>query len=128
MVLTDGEPDDPTRGHVQDAIEIELALVGGHLGAVAVPPAVEPVGAELAADQIRCPPPSPALTGALLATLLASSCEPELAHHRRDGVLADHPALLTQVGGDPWGPVGAAMLGEQEPDPRRQLGLPGMLR
>ncbi len=45
--------------HVQHAVEVELAFVGDDLGAIAVPLVVEPVGGEVAPDQVRRPPPSP---------------------------------------------------------------------
>ena len=50
-----------------------------------------------------------------------------------DGVSARAPELdlweaFQRVGGDPRGPVGAAMLREQEPDPCLQLGPSGMPR
>ena len=42
VMLAEGEPDDPSRAHVQHAVQEQLALVGDDLGAVAVPLAVEP--------------------------------------------------------------------------------------
>ena len=128
MVLTDGEPDDPARGHVQDAVKVELALIGGHFGAIAVPPAVELSDGELAADQVRCPPPSPPLPGGLLAAPLAPGGQPELPHHLGDGVLTDSPTLIAQVRSDSRSTIGPAMLGEQEPDPRLELSPPRVPR
>jgi hypothetical protein len=46
VVLTDREPDDPARPHVQHAVQVELALLGRELGAVAVPLAVQLVAAK----------------------------------------------------------------------------------
>jgi hypothetical protein len=102
VVLAQAEPDDPPRSHVQDRVQVEPALVGGNLGAVAVPLAVEPVGAEVPADQVRCPPPAAALPGGLLTLLAASGGQPELTHELCDGVLADPTPGVTQVRGDPW--------------------------
>ena len=128
VVLAQPEPDDAPRPHVEDRVEVELALIGGDLGAIAVPLVVEPIGGEGPADQVRCPPLPPALPGGLLATPLAPSSHPELAHQGSDGVLADGPPLIPQVGGDPGRPVGAAMLGEQPPDLDLQLRPPRVLR
>src|SRR3954447_6220102 len=116
VMLTQTEPDDPPRAHVQHRVQVELALVGGNLGAVPVPLVVEPVCAEVPADAVRCPPPAPTRTGGLPAPATTSRGEPKLAHQRRNGVLADPPALITQVRGDPRRPVGPPMLGEQPGD------------
>jgi hypothetical protein len=121
VVLAQGEPDDPPRAHVQHRVEVELALVGGDLGAIAIPLVVEPIGAEVPADQVRCPPPAPALPGGLPAFTLGPGDQTELAHQLRDGVLADPPTLIAQVRGDPRRTVGAPMLGEQPPDLDLQL-------
>jgi hypothetical protein len=43
-----------------------------------------------------------------------------LAHHRGDRVLADRPACLVQVSGDPRRPVSAPVRSEQAPDLGRQ--------
>jgi hypothetical protein len=112
VVLTDPESDDAPRAHVQYGVQIELSLVGGDLGAIAVPLVVEPIGAEVPADQVRCPPLAPALPGGLLAPSRTPGSQVHLAHQGRDGVHADRPALITQVRGDPRRPVGATMLGE----------------
>src|SRR5680860_1679912 len=56
VVLAQGEPDDAPRTHVQHAVQVELALVGGNLGAIPVPLAIHRGGREIAADQVRCPP------------------------------------------------------------------------
>jgi hypothetical protein len=81
--------------------EVELALVGGNLGAVAVPLVVEPIRSEVPADQVRCAPPAAALPGGLFALLAAAGGQPELTHELGNGVLADPPAGIPQVGGDP---------------------------
>ena len=94
VVFTQAEPDDAPRRHVQDAVQVELAVVGGYLGAVAVPLAVEPVGGEVTPDQVRRPPPAPPRTGGLLTATFPPGSQPELAHQLRDGVLADPPALV----------------------------------
>lgn len=111
VVLAEGEPDDPPRAHVQYRVQEQLPLVGGNLGAVAVPLAIHLVGGEVPADQVRCPPSAPALAGGLPAPLLDPGDQVLFAHDLRDGVLADPPAGLVQIGGDPRRPVPAVMLG-----------------
>ena len=108
VVLAEAEPDDAPGAHVQDRVEVELALVGGYLGAVAVPLAVDLLSAELAADQVRCPPPSPALPGRAAAPPSRPCAQPQLTHDRRDRVDTDPPPLITQVRGDPRRPVQSA--------------------
>src|SRR3954452_4873289 len=56
LVLAHSAADDPTCANVEHAVEVELALLGCDHGAAAVPLVVEPVGAEVALDQVRCPP------------------------------------------------------------------------
>jgi hypothetical protein len=51
----DAEPDDAARAHVQHAVQVQLALVGWDLGAVAIPLAVEPIRGEVTLEQVRCP-------------------------------------------------------------------------
>src|SRR3954454_19031129 len=128
VVLAEGEPDDPPRTHVQHAVQIQLALVGDDLGAVAVPLAIQLVGREVPADQVRRPPPPPALAGGLLAPLLSPGDEVLVAHDLRDGVLADPLPGLLQVGGDPRGAVSTVMLGEQPGDLGGQRDPAGVLR
>jgi hypothetical protein len=57
-VLGDGEADDSLRADVQHAGQAQPALVGGDLGDVGEPALVEPLGAEVTPDQVRCPPPA----------------------------------------------------------------------
>ena len=45
VVLAERKPEDPARAHVQHRIQIQLALTGDDLGAVAVPVAVRPAAA-----------------------------------------------------------------------------------
>src|SRR5258705_4242051 len=76
------------------------------------------------------PPAALARPGRGLALLLPPGCQALLAHHRGDRVLADRPALIAQVRGDPRRAVLAFMRGEQPlhlglellmpPCPRRQ--------
>jgi hypothetical protein len=52
-MLAQGEPEHPARGHVQDRGQVQLALAGSDLGAVAKPLAVELGRAEVAFHQVR---------------------------------------------------------------------------
>src|SRR6185369_15005521 len=115
--------DHPPRGHVQHAVQEQLALVGDDLGGVAIPLAVDLRGGEPAPDQVRGPPPACARAGAAAAPLAAGD-QPLLGHDLRDRVLADPPPGLVQVGGDPRGAVAATVRGEQPRDLSRELGAP----
>src|SRR5207248_39836 len=113
--------------------QVELALAGGDLGAIAVPLGIDRLCREVPLDQVRRPPAPLARPGGKPAPLLAPGGQAQLAHDRRDGVLADRPPGLAQVRGDPRRPVGAPVGLEQPPDlscqrlfarcPRRELGV-----
>jgi hypothetical protein len=94
---------------------VQLALSGADLGAVAEPLAIHLRGGEVSPDQVRCPPPAPAGPRRRLALPLAPGGQVLFAHHRCDGVLADPPPRIAQVGGDPRRPVPAAVQLEQPP-------------
>ena len=125
VMLAQGEADEPPRAHVQHRVQVQLALGGDDLGAVAIPLAVDPLGGEPAPDQVRGPPPAPPRAGAAAALALAAGDQPLLGHDLRDGVLTDPPTLLAQVRGDPRGTVAAAVRGEQPADLGRELLAPG---
>src|SRR6266545_7498147 len=138
-MLAEGEPEDPARARVKHRVQVELALSRPDLGAVAVPPAVDPVGRELAPDQVRCPPPAFPRPGSALAALPAGAGgQALLTHQGRDGVLAHPPARLAQRGGDPRRPVLAPALREQPRDlgfqplaarrPRPQAAIPPLVK
>jgi len=101
VVVGQGEPHDPPRSHVQHRGQVQLALVGDDLGAVAVPLLVHRAGREVAADQVRGPPPTPARAGGTPTLLAHPGHQMLLTHDLRDGLLADPPARLAQVIGDP---------------------------
>src|SRR5262249_34031051 len=98
------------------------------LGPVAVPLPIHCAGREITPDQVWCPPPSLALSGGVLAPLLRPGHQVLLTHDLCDGVLADPPAGLAQVVGDPRRSVLAVVSGEQLPDRRGQLRTPRMPR
>jgi hypothetical protein len=50
VVLAEREPEHPAGGHVHHRGQVELALAGGNLGAVAVPLAVDLLCAEVPLD------------------------------------------------------------------------------
>jgi hypothetical protein len=126
VVLAEGEPEHPAGGHVQHRGQVELAFCGLDLCAVAVPLGVDLLRREVALDQVRCPPAALSRPGGGPALLLAPGGQALLGHDRSDGVLADLPPGLAQVGGDPRGPVSAPVRGEQPPDLGRQR-LPARL-
>jgi hypothetical protein len=117
----EGEADDPPRSHVQHAVEIQLALVGDDLGAIAVPLAVDLPSGKPPPDQVRGPPPAPPRAGATAALARVAGDQPLLGHDLRDRVRTDPPARLAQVRGDPRGAVAAAVRGEQPADLGGQL-------
>src|SRR5690242_9364172 len=94
VMLAEREAKDPPGGHIQYRGQVELALPGGNLGAIPIPLAVDLAGGEVAADQVRCPPPALARPGGALAVLLPPRRQLLLAHQRGDRVLADPPARL----------------------------------
>lgn len=51
VLLAQREPQDPARAHVKHRVKVELAFIGGDLGAVAVPLAVDGARAEVSPDQ-----------------------------------------------------------------------------
>ena len=53
MMLRQREAEDPARAHVQDRGEVELALLRGDLGMVAVPLDVDLLRREVPPDQVR---------------------------------------------------------------------------
>jgi hypothetical protein len=100
-MLRQAEPEDPPRPHVQDRREVQLALAGGDLGAVAVPLAVDGGRSERPLDQVRRPPPALARPGRGPAAGLAPGGQAHLGHQHGDGVLADCPPGVPQRGGNP---------------------------
>src|SRR5690349_10039562 len=122
------EPDDPARGHVQDRVEEQLALVSGQFRAVAVPLLIHRARREITPDQVRRAPPSLALSSGVLAALLRSGHQMLLTHDRRDRVLTDPPPGLTQIVGDPRRTVLTVAGGEDLSDRRGQLRTPRMPR
>jgi hypothetical protein len=96
-----GEPQYPAGGHVQHAIQVQRALTGGYLGAVAVPFLVDLRRREVPLDQIRRPPLAPARTGARPALLLRPGGQAHLGHYGGDGVLADLPPSVPNLGLSP---------------------------
>jgi len=95
VVLADGESDDPPRAHVQHRVQLELALISVHLGAVGVPLVVDPVRLEVPFDQVRGPPSALVLPGGAASVPLRAGHQVLLTHDRRHGVHADLPARLT---------------------------------
>jgi hypothetical protein len=95
---------------------MQLPFIGGDLGAVAEPSAVERGRREVPLDQVRCPPPAFAWPGRGLAFLLSPGRQAELTHERCDGVLAHPPSRLAQISGDPRRTVLAVMQPEQAGD------------
>ena len=80
--------------------------------------------AEKSRSRVKLPKPAspaPALPGGLLPLPAAPGRQTQLPHQLRDRVLADPPALIAQIGGDPRRPIGAPMLGEPLPDRDLQL-------
>jgi hypothetical protein len=116
VVLAEGEAEHPPGGHVQDRVQVELALIGGYLGAIAIPLAVDLGGGEVPLNQVWCPPPALARPGGAFALGFLPRRQVLLAHQRRDGVLAHPPPFFPQVSGDPRRPVPALMQPEQARD------------
>src|SRR5438034_11602313 len=54
VILAQREPQHPARSHVQHAVQVQLALTGIDIGAVAVPLLVDLPGREVPLDQVRC--------------------------------------------------------------------------
>ena len=128
-MLAEGEPDDPPRPHVQHTVEVELALVGGDLGAVAVPLAVElrrrrtrarsgpvpatgPGPAGWSACGAACGGPARPSSAMICATVFSLTRQPSSC---RSAVIRGRA-------------VAAAMRGEQPADRDRQLLPPGVPR
>src|SRR5262249_59192838 len=87
MVLTEREPEHPPGAHVQHRGQVQLALIGGDLGPVPIPFAVDRGRGEVPLDQVRRPPPAPARPGRALApVLLAGPPAPPPPHARRRGL------------------------------------------
>ena len=128
VVLAQGEADDPPRAHVQHAVQVQLALVGDDLGAVGVPLSVQLLGGEVPADQVRRRLTAPPGPGGGPPAPFRPGDQALRAQQCGDGVLADSPARLTQIGGDPRGAVAALVRGEQPGDLDAQPRPAGMLR
>lgn len=96
--------------------QVQLALIGVDIGAVAVPFLVDPSHREVSLDQVRRPPP--ALTGSsgACAPTFRPGGQAHLGHHRRDRVLADPSARIMQARGDYRRPALALVPGEQPGD------------
>jgi hypothetical protein len=127
VVLAQGKPDDPPGGHIEHAGQVQLALGGDDLGAVAVPLAIELLGGEVPADQVwrrLAPSPRPSC-GAPVA--FRAGLQALLAQQCRDGVLTDPLPGLAQVSGDPRGAVAALVRGKQPGDLDAQPGPAGVL-
>ena len=91
-------------GRVVGVDSIDAAPCGSicrDLGAIAIPRAVDLLSGELAADQVRCQPPTPTGPSGLFMPALAAGLQAELTHDRRNGVLTDPPPLIAQVRGGP---------------------------
>src|SRR2546421_5019802 len=58
MPLAQGESQHPAGGHIQDRDQVQPALIGGDLGAVTEPFAVQRSRWEIPLDQVRRPPPA----------------------------------------------------------------------
>src|SRR5262249_39995802 len=101
-------------------VQVQLALAGGDLGAVAVPAAVDPAGGELPLHPVRRPPPAPARAGGTLAPLLPPGSQAQLGHQARDRVLLAPPARPPHRGGHPRPPLLARAPPEQLGDPAFQ--------
>jgi len=128
VMLAQREPEDPAGGRVQDAGQLELALIGGYLRPVAIPFLVDLSRREVAFHPVRSAPAAPARPGGGPAPALSPGGQVLLAHQRGDGVLAHPPPRIPQVRGDPRGAALALMQVKQPPDLGREASAPGSPR
>jgi hypothetical protein len=127
-VLGQGPADQPARVQIQHGGQVQEAVGDPQVGGVAAPALVWAGCGEVAAQQVE---------GGLGGRIAAGSATPAtqvdpddlvLAHQPLHPLVVDHHALGVQLGGDPWGPVGAGGVGVDLPDLLHQpivLGGPG---
>jgi hypothetical protein len=112
VVLAERVPEHPAGGHIHHRSQVQLALAGLDLGAVAVPLDVDLLRREVPLDQVRRPPAAFPRPGRSPALLRPPGSQTLLAHDRGHSVLADLPPGRAQIGGDPRRPVGPPVRGE----------------
>jgi hypothetical protein len=106
VALAQGEPQHPAGSNIEDRDQVQPALIGGDLGAVTEPLAVELAGREVSLAQVRGPPPAPAWPGVALRFFLRRAARPSsrisaatvfwLTRHpasRRSAVILGEPYL-----------------------------------
>jgi len=92
---------------------VQFAHSGGDLGAITEPLAVDPRGREVPLHQVGCAAASFPRPGRAPAPPPGPGRQVLPRHQRGDSVLADTPARIAQVGGDPRRAVLALMQREQ---------------
>jgi hypothetical protein len=108
VVLAQGEPEDASGGAVQHAVQPDDRNSLPWSVGISVPSPYHLrfgwSAANAPADQVWGPPAAPSGPGGGQAAPGGAGLQPQFAQDRRDGVLADPPAGLAQVRGDPGAP------------------------